>query len=246
MAVEHLEVSTPDGACPVVVVTPGGSGPWPAVLLLMDAGGVRQVLVEMAERISADGYVVVLPELYHRHGAYEPFDVTTAFDDPDERARLLGMARSLTGEQAMTTVGAVLDWLDTRPDVRSPRVGTTGYCMGGRVSLQAAGTFPDRIAAAASFHGGNLAAEDDPASPSLLAPSIRARVLVAVAKEDGSFPLEQEDRLTAAFTAAGTDARVEHYDARHGFAVPDNPTYDPAAAERHDAALRDLLAASLP
>lgn len=240
MAVENVLVTTSDGACPVVVVTPGGSGPWPPVLLFMDAGGVRQTLVDMATTIAEQGYVVAVPELYYRAGAYRPFDVATVFTDPPERARLMEMGRSITTEHAMRDVDALLRWLMARPDVRGTRVGCTGYCMGGRTSLLAAGTFPGRIAAAASFHGGNLA-PDDPAGPHRLAPAVRARVYVGVARDDATFPPDQQQRLAAALSDAGVDARMEHYEAAHGFAVPD-PTYDAGAGRRHDEVLRELFA----
>ena len=242
MAVENVSVTTADGACPVVVVTPEGTGPWSAVLLFMDAGGVRQTLVDMAATIAGQGHVVAVPELYHRAGPYRPFDVETVFTDPPERARLMEMGQSVTTEHAMRDVDALLRWLAERPDVRGTAVGCTGYCMGGRISLLAAGTFPDRVAAAASFHGGNLA-PDDPGGAHTLAPAVRARVYVGVARDDASFPPEQEQRLAAALSDAGVDARIEHYEAAHGFAVPDNPTYDPAAGRRHDEVLKELFAA---
>jgi carboxymethylenebutenolidase len=140
--------------------------------------------------------------------------------------------------------GALLDFLAGRPEVSGTAVGTTGYCMGGRASLLVAGNHPDRVAAAASFHGGNLAA-DDPDSPHLLAGRIRARVLVAAAQNDRVFPAEQHERLAKALTAAGVDHRIETYPAEHGFAVPDNPTYDADADRRHWAALAELYGGTL-
>lgn len=121
---------------------------------------------------------------------------------------------------------------------------TTGYCMGGSFALTAAGRFPDRVAAAASFHGGQIASTA-PDSPHLLAGSMKANVYIAGAENDASFDAEQFDPMSTALT----DAQVEHtlvtYPAAHGFAVPDNPTFDDKAAERHWQALRDLYAATL-
>ena len=241
---QDVEVPTPDGICPSVLVTPDGDGPWPAVILFMDAGGVRPAMVEMAEHLAVMGYVTLLPEMYYRHGPYEPFDFRTAFSDEAERARLMGMIGGLSKEMAARDTGAFLDWLAARPDAAGTRVGTTGYCMGGGLSLTAAGHYPDRVAAAASFHGGHLAS-DAPDSPHLVAGRIRGRVYVAAAEEDGSFPPEQAHRLEEALSAGGVDHVIETYPARHGFAVPDNPTYDPAAAERHWQALADLFGATL-
>jgi len=124
--------------------------------------------------------------------------------------------------------------------VKGNRFGATGYCMGGNASLTAAGAFPDRFAAIASFHGGNLAT-DKPDSPHLFVGRITGRVYVAGAVEDASFPEEQRNRLERALTEAGVDHLVETYPARHGFAVPDLPSFDQAAAERHWAALFRLF-----
>jgi carboxymethylenebutenolidase len=117
--------------------------------------------------------------------------------------------------------------------------------MGGRISLIVAGHYPDQVAAAASFHGGRLAAVDDPDSPYLLAGRIRAAIYVPAAENDDSFPPEQYERLQRALTTAGVKHTIDTYPAAHGFAVPDNPTYDAAADERHWTALTDLYAGNL-
>lgn len=239
-----VTVPTADGSCPSVFVTPDGTGPWPAVIMFMDAGGVRPAMVEMAEHLAGFGYAVLLPELYYRHGPYEPFDLSTAFSDGDERARLFGMIGSLSKAMVVSDTGAFLDWLAGRPEVAGDRVGTTGYCMGGALSLTAAGHHPDRIVAAASFHGGNLAT-DAPDSPHLVVGRIAGRVVVAGAIEDGSFPAEQAERLEQALRQGGVDHTLETYPAHHGFAVPDNPTFDEAAAARHWQALEELYRAKL-
>lgn len=245
MAVRSIDVPTPDGPCRTALHTPSsGAGPWPAVILLADAGGVRSTFSAMADRLAELGYAVALPDLYHRHGDWEPFDGATAFTDPDERTRLFSMASSVTLEGAMADIGAVLDALADAPEVADGPVGTTGYCMGGRLSLLAAGRFPDVIGAAASFHGGWLVTDADD-SPHLLAGQMTARLYVAGAAEDSSFDDEQFERLAAAFEEADLDHTVVTYPAAHGFAVADNPTFDEAASERHWAALEDLYAAAL-
>lgn len=237
-------VVTSDGVCPTVVVTPDGRGPWPAVLLFMDAGGVRPALVDMAERLAGLGYVAVLPELYYRHGIYEPFDAGTVFGDPDERARLFGMLSGLTTEMVVRDTGALLEFLSGHADVAGPSVGVTGYCNGGGLSLAVAGRYPERIGAAASFHGGNLAT-DAADSPHRLVASATGRVYVAAATDDGMFPPEQAELLERTLTGAGVEHAIETYPAAHGFAVPDMPTFDAEAAERHWTALGNLLGASL-
>lgn len=239
-----VEVTTPDGTCPCVMVTPDGDGAWPAVILFMDAGGVRPAMVEMAEHLAGMGYSVLLPEMYYRSGPYEPFDLTTAFSDPAQRDRLMGMVRSVTKAAAASDTGAFLEFLAQHPKVSGEKVGTTGYCMGGGLSLNAAGHFPGRVVAAASFHGGHLATEA-PDSPHRLAGEITGRVYVAAAENDATFPAEQAELLESSLRDAGVDYRLEVYPAGHGFAVPDNPTYDPEIAERHWRALAELYSSTL-
>lgn len=239
-----VTVPTPDGECPSVLVRPDGTGPWPAVILFMDAGGVRPAMVEMAERLAGMGYVTFLPEMYYRGGPYEPFSLDTAFTDPAERSRLMALAGGLTKAMAASDTGAFLEFLSKRPEVGGGAVGCTGYCMGGGLSLTAAAHHPDRIAAAASFHGGHLAS-DAADSPHRVAGRISGRVYIAAAENDDSFPPEQAARLEQALADGGVDHCIEVYPALHGFAVPDNPTYDPAAAARHWRALDDLFGTTL-
>jgi carboxymethylenebutenolidase len=111
-------------------------------------------------------------------------------------------------------------------------IGTTGYCMGGLMSLTAAGTYPERIIATASYHGGRLAT-DAPDSPHRLAPKMRAKVYIAGAIEDQSFPEDMKQRLEEALTQAGVDHLIETYPAKHGWVFRDTPVYDAAASERH-------------
>jgi carboxymethylenebutenolidase len=241
----EISIATPDGDCPATLHVPDGGGPAPAVIFYADAGGVRETMRVMADRLAGSGYVILLPDFYYRSGDWAPFDVATVFSEPAERGRLMGMAQSVTAEMIDRDAGAFLDFLAGRPEVSGTAVGTTGYCMGGRSSLITAGRHPERVAAAASFHGGRLAATDDPDSPYLLADRFRAAVYVAAAQNDDSFPADQFERLEGAFKSAGVRYTMEVYSAAHGFAVPDNPTYDPAAEQRHWIALSELFDANL-
>jgi carboxymethylenebutenolidase len=137
----------------------------------------------------------------------------------------------------MSDTRAFLDWLAARPDVEPGRIGTTGYCMGGLMSITAAGTYPDRITVAASFHGSRLAT-DAPESPHRLAPKMKpVRIYVAGAIEDASFPDDMKARLEQALTEAHVEHTVETYPAKHGWVLRDTRAHDPAATERHWRAL---------
>ena len=245
MPMHDVVIPAAEGECAASLHVPEGDGPWPAVIMYPDAGGLRPTLRSMGERLSGLGYVVLVPDVYYRAGGFEPFSMATVFSDADERQRLFTLMSGLTPDMSVRDAASFLDYLGSRAEVMAGPVGTTGYCMGGRISLTVAGSHGDRIGAAASFHGGRLAVEDDPNSPHLLAGNVKAVVYVAAAKDDGSFPEDQAERLTKAYTDAGVSFTIETYPALHGFAVPDNPTFDDSAAERHWEAMERLYGEAL-
>lgn len=235
MSMQQIAMPTPDGDARAFTFTPDtGAGPWPAVIIFMDAPAIRPALFEFGERLARHGYFPLLPDLFWRAGPYEPINVKEVFADEAKRREAFGKLMGSTNpEKQLVDAKASLDYLASRPEVKGSKVGITGYCMGAGVVMRTAGTYPDRIAAAAGFHGGRLAT-DAPDSPHLLAPKITAKVLVAGADEDAGFPPEQADRLRAALTSAGVANEVTIYPgARHGYTMPDLPVYNEQAAERH-------------
>ncbi|HEY8079323.1 MAG TPA: dienelactone hydrolase family protein [Labilithrix sp.] len=242
---EKITIATSDGSCPSYVFRPSGVGPWPAVLVFMDGLGIRPTMLEFGDRLAAHGYLVLLPDLFYRSGAYEPMDAKKIFSgDPEARKPLMAMFALATQENVMRDTTAFLAWLDDQKDVKKGGIGTTGYCMGGKMSVCAAGTHPDRIVATAAYHAGGLAT-DAPDSPHLLAPKITARVYVAGATDDQHFPDEMKARFDEALTKAGVDHVVETYPAKHGWTMRDTPVFDAAQAERHWKTLFALLDAKL-
>jgi len=238
-------ITTEDGTCPAHVFQPPGTGPWPAVLLYMDAIGIRPALFEIGERLAAHGYYVLLPDLYYRSGPYEPIDARRVFTDPEQR-KVLGekFASKFNQAAGMRDTRAILAFLASQPAVAPGKIGATGYCMGGGLALVAAGHFPDRFAAIAAYHPGYVAT-DAPDSPHLQAPNIQAQVYVGGAREDPTFPDAMKARLETALREAGVTHTVETYPALHGWVPSDTPVHDPAAAERHWQTLFALLDGAL-
>lgn len=232
MAQRTVEIETEDGTCPAALSIPDGEGQWPAVIMFPDAGGMRDVMREMGERLSALGYVVLVPDFYYRNGPYEPVDMRTAFSQKESAEKIMTMMQGYSADMLVRDAGAFVDYLDSLRERKSGGVGTTGYCMGGRLSFLTAANLGDRIAAAASFHGGHIVT-DDADSPHRKAGDIKAVVYIGGALEDGSFTDEQRETLERSLSEAGVDHTIESYNAHHGFAVPDNPSYDADAAERH-------------
>jgi carboxymethylenebutenolidase len=223
----ETEIKTADGTVDTHFFLPEGQGPWPAVIFYMDGLGIRQALFDMGERLAGNGYAVLLPNLYYRHGPAQPIDMM------NDREKMMEMVASVTNARIVEDTKAFLGFLDMQQSVKGPKIGTTGYCMGGALSLTAAGNFPERVAAACSFHGARLAT-DAPDSPHTLAPKMQGEIYVGVSEIDPWLSEGETDRLKAALEAAGTNATVEIYPGvQHGFAVPGLPIYDRDASEHH-------------
>lgn len=248
MARTPVTIETRDGRCEASIFRPASSDePLPAVILYMDGLGIRPALFEIGERLAEHGYLVLLPDLFYRLGPKHAIDGKVFFGDAEKRkAWSSKYIASVSVDNVRKDTISFLATLDMRDDVKGPKVGTTGYCMGGRLSLAMAGLFPDRIAAAASYHGGRLAT-DDADSPHLLAPRMKGRIYVAGAVEDASFPDAMKVRLEEALSDAKVDHTVETYEgAKHGWVPSDTPIHDVAAAERHWTTLFALLDGTLP
>ncbi len=238
-------ITTRDGQCPAHVFRPATAGPWPAVLIFMDAIGIRPAMLAVGERLADEGFYAMIPDLYYRGGAYAPMNAKTVLVDPDEKKTLFEHFIPLASPaNVLADAATMLDFLATQADVRPGPIATVGYCMGGALALTVAGTYPGRVAAAAAFHPSRLAS-DLPTSPHVLAPQMQARIYVAGATDDASFPDAMKARLEQALSDAGVSHTVETYEARHGFAIRDTLAYDAAAEARHWTALLALLHATI-
>lgn len=243
-----VDIETADGRADCFLAAPDDNGHYPGVLFYMDAFGPRPRLEEMAERIAAEGYVVLVPHVFYRQGRAPLID-TSDLMRPESRGKLFETLRpwmaQLTPERAMSDADAYVDFLRAHDQVADGPIGVTGYCMGGALALRTAAHRPDDIGAAAAFHPARLAT-DAPDSPHLLADRIKAEVYVASADNDQGMPPEQQERLDRALTGAGVVHVCEQYDgATHGFTMSDTAVYDEAATERHWERLLDLFARTL-
>lgn len=238
---ETIEVRTEDGICPTHVFTPDApKNDLPAIIMFMDAYGIRPAMFELGERLAAGGYCVALPDLYYRSG-WTAADAVGLFAIKEKREFwTANVLPTISAPNIMRDMRAWISYLQSRADVREGGIGTTGYCLGGRLSLTAAGTFPDDVVAAASYHGGGLAT-DSPESPHRLAPKMKARIYVAGAKDDRGFDDAQKQRLEDALTAAHVEHKIETYDAHHGWVPSDTAEHDEAATERHWVTTFELL-----
>jgi carboxymethylenebutenolidase len=229
-------------------------GRWPGVIVWTDAFGLRPSMREIGRRLAAEGYAVLVPNPFYRvaRGTVFATAANVDFQDPATRAKLGPLMGSITAAGAAEKDAiALAAFLEAQPQVDpARRVGTQGYCMGGALALRTAAAVPDRVGAAASFHGGGLVT-DKPESPHLLAPRMRARVYIGIASNDDQRQPDAKDKLRVAFAQANVPAEVEVYPAKHGWCVPDMPMdngapiYSAAEAERAWGKLVALYAAAL-
>lgn len=240
-----VEYPSGDGPIDARLARPAGEGRWPAVIMLTDIFGVRPVYERMAERLAGQGYAVLLPNLYHRVGRAPLFETRPDFNVPEVRAHMFGLKDSLTRDRIRSDGAAALDFLAAHAAVAPGPVGAVGYCMSGTFALWLAADFPERVGAASSFHGGDLAI-DSPDSPHRLLSAIRAELHVGHADQDPMMTPEMIAAFDAAVAGSGVRCQsVLYAGARHGYAIADGPVYDEAAAERHWAAMADLFGRNL-
>ena len=242
---KDVKIKTPDGTADAALFYPEGpgqknAGQWPAVLVWPDVMSLRPVFRDMARRLAADGYVVLVPNLYYRVKTAPVIDGPFNFANPDDRAKLAPMRATVTPEGTDRDAAAYVAFLDAQAQTNKARtIGVPGYCMGGPLAFRTAAIAPGRIAAVASFHGGGLVT-DQPTSPHLLIPKTRAAFLVAVADNDDQQDPAVKDKLKVAFADAKRPATVEVYaGAAHGWTVKGSQVYNEPAAEK---AWAELLA----
>jgi carboxymethylenebutenolidase len=229
MIERQLDIPTPHGAATTFVVHPERDGPHPVVFFFMDAPAIREELRDMARRLATGGYYVILPNLYYRAGVMEIGPLA----DPDVRIRMMEFMNGLTIDMVMSDTEALLAFVDQDPAASDGPMGAVGYCMSGQFSINAAASFPDRFAAAASLYGTFLVT-DQPNSPHLMARKAKAELYFGCAETDRWAPMETVDALTKSLAADKINAEVELYPGvEHGFAFPQRAAYDKDAAERH-------------
>lgn len=253
VAEDNVEISTPDGKCDAAFIHPK-EGVHPGVLLWPDAFGLRPSMREMAKRLAAQGYSVLVPNPFYRVSK-APFTDASHFNfqNPDDMAKLRPLMASVNAPGAAERDAvAYVTFLDAQKEVnKAKKIGTQGYCMGGPLVLKTAAALPSRVGAGASFHGGGLVT-DKPDSPHLLAPKIGARLYIAIASNDDARQPDAKSKLREAFAAAKVQAEIEVYEGTlHGWCVPDmpeqngKPIYSKPDAERAWGKLLALYKATL-
>jgi carboxymethylenebutenolidase len=230
MIEQQVDIETADGRMSTFVCHPERGGPFPVILFLMDAPGIREELRDMARRLGTAGYCVLLPNMYYRQGVNELGDF---MGSTSVREKMFALMGSLNMSLVKSDVDALIAWADRYAHAGKGPVGAMGYCMSGQYAIAAAGHRPDRVRAAASLYGVRLMT-DEPDSPHLAARNAKGEIYVAWAELDHYAPLAELEPFRTAMKAGGVNAEVELYKgADHGFAFPQRPAYSKPDAERH-------------
>lgn len=230
---KDVNVPMASGVSDSALIFPEGNGSWPAVLVWTDILGLRPVFREMGQRLSAEGYVVLVPNPFYRNAKAPVVDGSFDFSKPEDRAKVMPMAAALTADANISDAKSYVDFLNAQPQTdKKKKMGVQGYCMGGPLTFRTAAIAFSRVGAAATFHGGGLVS-DKPDSPHLLIPKMKAEVLCAIAENDDTRDPAAKNTLKEAFAASHLKATVEVYEGcSHGWTVRGSQVYNEAGAER--------------
>ncbi|MBU6393563.1 MAG: dienelactone hydrolase family protein [Sphingomonadales bacterium] len=239
-----VTVTTPDGKADAWFYAPE-TGKHPAVIMWPDIAGLREAYKTMASRLASAGYAVLVVNHYYRGAVAPVLDSLVAWRTPEGQAKLKPLIAAITPAATTSDAKAFVGWLDAQPEVdTAKKIGTCGYCMGGPYTVRTAAAVPDRVGAAASFHGGGLVGSEADSPVNLLAKT-KASFLFAIAQNDDASAPDDKTALAAAAKAAGRPAEVEVYPAQHGWCTIDAPIYDKVQAEKAGSRMLALYAASL-
>ena len=238
-------IATPDGTADCHFAHPG-TGKYPAVLVWPDVVGLRPAYQEMGRQLARAGYAVLTVNPYYRDAQAPVVGPGASFSDAAVRTKVRALAANLSQETNITDAKSFVTWLDAQSVVATDRgIGTTGYCMGGPMTMRTAAVLPERVKAGASFHGSRLVMDDE-YSPHLLVPQMQASYLFAIAENDDERQPEAKDALRAAFDEAGLNAEIEVYKgAMHGWCALDSQVYSKVLAERAWSRLLHLFNSAL-
>ena len=248
----NVDVKTPDGTCDAMFIHPA-TGSYPGVIIWPDAFGLRPAMIDMGKRIAAEGYSVLVPNPYYRMTKAPGIEMNGfSFANQADMAKLRPLMGSIgAAGAAEKDAVAFVAFLDAQKPVnKAKKIGAQGYCMGGPLVFRTLAAVPDRLGAGGSFHGGGLVS-DQPTSPHLHVPKMKARLYIGIASNDDSRQPDAKDKLKEAFASANVPAEIEVYKSLHGWCVPDmpaeaaNPIYNKPEAEKAWAKLVALYKTAL-
>ena len=245
MIEEAIEIRTPDGTADSIIFRPEGGQRLPGVIHLTDIGGIRPSHRAMAKRLAEKGYTVLMPNVFYRTTKPPVMDVKIGMGDPRTMQRFGELRAPLTPDAVERDATAYVNFLTAHAAVSGGSIGVVGYCFTGGFAMRTAAAMPTKVAAMASFHGGGLYTEE-PTSPHLVLPRVKARLYFGHATNDRSMPQATIEKFDSALAAWGGKYESEVYEgAFHGWTTSDAPVYNQPQAERAFEKLTELFAGTL-
>jgi carboxymethylenebutenolidase len=244
MPQQELEIRTPDGISDSILIYPEGESTWPGILYFTDIAGIRPSNRESAARLSKQGYVVLMPNIFYRTGRAPLKPSFQDFDADARTKRIAELSGPLTPDAMEGDASTYIDFLTSQAQTRQGPIAVVGHCFSGKMAIHAAAACPEKVAAAASFHGGGLYTSA-PTSPHLLLPRIKAQLYFGHATEDRGMPAEAITKFEEALKRWGGKCQSQTYGAKHGWTSSDGPVYNQIQAERAYGKLLELLRESL-
>jgi carboxymethylenebutenolidase len=246
MTEQDLELTVPDGTVDAVLFTVENGKPLPGVLFIPTIGSISESMREMARRLAAEGYTVLMPNPFYRTSRPPVFSFPRKPGDPATMKRMGELIAPLTPEGLEKDLAVYVDTLTSQPTTAKGKIGIVGFCIGGGIALRGAAVRPEAVGAVASFHGGGLYKADDPASPHLVLPRVKARLYFGHATDDKSMDADAITEFTKALKQWNGRFESDIYEgAHHGWTVPDSPAYNQPQAERAYVKLTELFRESL-
>ena len=239
-----VKIKTPDGTCDAYFVHPA-TGSAAGVLIWPDILGLRPAFRQMGKKLAESGYSVLVVNPFYRAKPAPVVPDGAKFSDPAVRNTVMPLSQGLNPTTQVTDAKAFVSWLDQQPSVdKKKKIGTMGFCMSGPFTIRTAAAMPDRVGAAASFHGGGLTTKN-PDSPHLLIAQTNASFLFAIADNDDKRDPESKNILRQTADAAKKNAEIEVYPAAHGWVPTDMEPHDPVQAEKAWGRLLELFKKTL-
>lgn len=221
---QEVSITTGSEKMPCYTARPASGGPYPGLVVVMEAFGLNNNIRSLSDRFAAEGFAVISPNLYFR----QPNNVV-GYDDLPNAIKLMG---SVTDDQIVADMTAAISFMKGQKDVK-PKFGTTGFCMGGRVAFLTAVHNPD-VYATVPFYGGGMTRATQPGghAPTDDAANLKGPVLAFFGGKDAFIPVTEVDKFREALSKAGKEGEVVLYaDADHGFMCDERPSYHPQHAK---------------
>jgi carboxymethylenebutenolidase len=221
---QEVMVETGNESMPCHLSRPVSGGPYPSIVVVMEAFGLNSNIKSITNRFAEEGFVAISPNLYFR----QP-DNVVGYDNLPAATKLMG---SLTDDQIATDMTAAIDYIRTLKEAK-PKFGTTGFCMGGRIAFLTAVRNPD-VYATAPFYGGGMTRAGQPGGKAPVddAANLKGPVLAFFGGKDAFIPLTEVDKFRDALTRVGKSPEVVLYgDADHGFMCEERPSHHPKHAK---------------